>query len=1187
MPHSLTVVGLLTALVHHSLVRQTAVGYPLPSSHGPNVLDVREQFGAKGDGLADDTEAIRAAIVFARSQGNTTVYPWNHGAPAYVPRVLYLPAGRYLVSDTLQLYPDPVLTREGHVPDAYFLVSLELLVMGDGVDETTVVLRDHATGFGNRAQPRAVWLTFPGSHHNDGQWLGYSDLTVDCGKGNPGAVGLDHISNNVGGVHDVRIIGNGGAVGLDFSRQLGGLTYFRRISVEGFRVGMNFSSGVIGAALEHCSVRQAEIGLQLTDKLLSVRNLTTDETVLQPVLVRGKDASLILIDSTLDATLLEADGRAPTAAVVSPDGAQLFLRNVTVGSGLGAVVNDTGNIVKRLVDEYSHSAPFSLFEGSPRTSSFHGVAIADTPSITHDLPHTWRVLNVDQLDKATATVALQSAIDHPTTRTLYLTRSSTSPPPQKGGSIIGPGEGGVQITQIVLRKQLRRLHGGWTGLGSLHGQDTPAGYMNVRVDTAEHLETILIESIDVTGILHQSANVLIIRHVFAHHPRATCFATLRSEGTTTLGVVFVESFQPKNTGSDTRPVGGPSFLLSSDAQVWARALDIEGTLKHVENRGGNLWVLGSKLGERQGNPTVLATAGRTEFLGGLLNGGTVPNTTIVFADDADASVIGFAFRFEDQGDSISEEVTGKGQRAISHSAFPSRQSWECLGHIGCSGTVGHNACCRWEVGSWIPFYRTHAVVSEQTMVDQPHGSGSESSRSGMHSAPAGSAWCTLKRRNAAAAAGCTGVNATASCPAGLEDCLSALQQAVDRCCPYVLVQRRANNQPWTLSSSLKLRSHAHIEFQPQVTLLAQRGRFQSKGAPLVYAFNVTNLTLTGYGARWQMHKLDYANVSMGYVHSEARPGLWVYNASDLRVFGLTVSSCGGDGIEVVNSRRVHIADVVLDDNYRQGMSVVGIADMLVENSVFSNTGQGAGTSPMAGVDIEPDDFTQGTVNLTFRNCVSRNNIGGGYDIGLKRNNATTYLPPKRPLSILFDNCSVEGSGDYVPQGSGYISAIDGSFGGYNIGGVEPGLHGSITVRNAVIYGTPRPGLFMYDVAPSSAQVLIEHTALRRTATNLTVRAPYSGSPNHVIASAPIVVLHECRLGLPYCYVVAECCAVSFRNVTVTDDQDRPFMWVDSAGGPSVGVRNEIVGDVEVANPFGCNVSGNGSATLDVHVACRP
>ena len=57
------------------------------------------------------------------------------------------------------------------------------------------------------------------------------------------------------------------------------------------------------------------------------------------------------------------------------------------------------------------------------------------------------------------------------------------------------------------------------------------------------------------------------------------------------------------------------------------------------------------------------------------------------------------------------------------------------------------------------------------------------------------------------------------------------------------------------------------------------------------------------------------------------------------------------------------------------MSVVGIVDMLVQGSVFSNTGQRHGTPPMAGVDVEPDDTgcnvhqcSEATVNLTLRDC---------------------------------------------------------------------------------------------------------------------------------------------------------------------------------------------------------------------------
>lgn len=66
------------------------------------------------------------------------------------------------------------------------------------MDTTIIRLKDNCPGFQDAKAPKRVWLTFPASHHNDGQWLGYTDLTINTGKGNPGAIGLDHVSNNVG-----------------------------------------------------------------------------------------------------------------------------------------------------------------------------------------------------------------------------------------------------------------------------------------------------------------------------------------------------------------------------------------------------------------------------------------------------------------------------------------------------------------------------------------------------------------------------------------------------------------------------------------------------------------------------------------------------------------------------------------------------------------------------------------------------------------------------------------------------------------------------------------------------------------------------------------------------------------------------------------------------------------------------
>src|SRR5580692_5191722 len=59
--------------------------------------DVKKQFGAKGNGIDDDTKAIQSAL-------DSLTVPqmnFNRGAGAYM--VVYLPAGTYCISSTLQL----------------------------------------------------------------------------------------------------------------------------------------------------------------------------------------------------------------------------------------------------------------------------------------------------------------------------------------------------------------------------------------------------------------------------------------------------------------------------------------------------------------------------------------------------------------------------------------------------------------------------------------------------------------------------------------------------------------------------------------------------------------------------------------------------------------------------------------------------------------------------------------------------------------------------------------------------------------------------------------------------------------------------------------------------------------------------------------------------------------------------
>ena len=83
------------------------------------IISVKD-FGAVGDGITDDTDAIQAAIAYAKS-GNGLV--------------VYMPAGTYLVSDTLTITP----TYSSSQTDFYQNLQTSVGLKGDGQHATWIV----------------------------------------------------------------------------------------------------------------------------------------------------------------------------------------------------------------------------------------------------------------------------------------------------------------------------------------------------------------------------------------------------------------------------------------------------------------------------------------------------------------------------------------------------------------------------------------------------------------------------------------------------------------------------------------------------------------------------------------------------------------------------------------------------------------------------------------------------------------------------------------------------------------------------------------------------------------------------------------------------------------------------------------------------------------------------------------
>lgn len=145
--------------------------------HGAGFRNVRD-YGAKGDGISDDTAAFIRALEEGRGE---------RGAKA--PVNVYVPPGTYLIRDTLILWRATMLA-------------------GDADNPPTLLLADNAPGFGDPQSPRPLLVTACGydvapetrdwhtrtreigGNTNDTFYVTVRHLNIKLGRGNPGAWGI-------------------------------------------------------------------------------------------------------------------------------------------------------------------------------------------------------------------------------------------------------------------------------------------------------------------------------------------------------------------------------------------------------------------------------------------------------------------------------------------------------------------------------------------------------------------------------------------------------------------------------------------------------------------------------------------------------------------------------------------------------------------------------------------------------------------------------------------------------------------------------------------------------------------------------------------------------------------------------------------------------------------------------------
>ena len=445
------------------------------------------------------------------------------------------------------------------------------------------------------------------------------------------------------------------------------------------------------------------------------------------------------------------------------------------------------------------------------------------------------------------------------------------------------------------------------------------------------------------------------------------------------------------------------------------------------------------------------------------------------------------------------------------------------------------------------------------------------------------------------------------CPASLGDCTGTLQQSLNGSGQIVVGPRGGASAPFSWPTRpLQLRSHTHISFLQGIEVAAVAGEFHGGGDCLFTTTpGTTNVTIVGWGATWRMRRSDYAD-NRTYSHSEWRAGLLVVHSSFVRVVGLKITETGGDGIYVIRSSDLLIDSVVVDRCYRQGISVIAAKNMLVVNSTFSRTGQGTlgtgvqmGTPPMCGVDLEPDQYEDSFINVTFDSCRATENFGCGFAVALSR--STNATPP---LSVVFRNCSVSGVSDASatsPPPPIFCSAQDGCAGyaavGFSVFGAYAfgnGVPGTILVDRCSISRTFDSGISLSNVAASNLQVQLVDTSLQFVAIR---PQPLNASRcTDCPGSSPLGTGSAVVCSFDPGYGTGDLESTLFvSNLTVEDDRRRPWAAAVGCGGHASSRVSPVTliikgggsSSVRVRNPTGCAVGPNVELALDHPVACNP
>ncbi|MGE5607676.1 MAG: glycosyl hydrolase family 28-related protein [Bacillota bacterium] len=519
----------------------------------PSVVNAQRDLGAKGDGLADDTDALQKGLDI------------SCGINARQTKVLFLPRGSYRITRTLVVKNALGPWLYGESRDG------TIIRLADGASDCNSVLRTHPRESGKTS---ADWFM-----------RNIRNLTIDVGN-NPNTDGIRYYATNSGILKNIRVIGHG-KIGINagFLEQ-SGPNLVQDVTIDGFETGI-LTQWIWGETLSRVTIRNCrKEGLVVIANAVGVEDLVVENT---PLAVRCDIPNnwphwggvIALVGGRF------TGGNPDGPAILNES--VLYARDVKTQGFKMALQSSTkaGNIAGADIDEYSSHEVKKLFDAPDRSLR---LPIQPEPKLAWETdPSQWVCINdfgAIPGDNKDDTAAIQKAID--------------AAAAEGKTTVYFRGVGGGDPNWYNLNGEVR-IHGSvrhilGLGFGRVLGARESAGGRFIISDDSAPI--VKFQNIDSFGgppatVENRSASRTMVVE--------SCGVTIVGNGG---GDIFATDC-PAHV-----------HLQKPGQKLWARQLNPEGTSDAgiVTNCGGDLWTLGIKH-EGEGVRYRTEKGGRTEILG--------------------------------------------------------------------------------------------------------------------------------------------------------------------------------------------------------------------------------------------------------------------------------------------------------------------------------------------------------------------------------------------------------------------------------------------------------------------------------------------------------------------------------------------------------------------------------------------